>query len=163
MKIETPQIIQQTNYKKIVYFICLVGALGGLLFGLDQGFIANALINIKSVYDLGTSGAEKYSAILAVGGVIGALLSGVFARFLGSKKSLVLAGVIFYSRFTGFRLFAVFFSVAGVPVFLRIWCRSRLVYYPFIFIRNCSRFDSWLDGHFISVNDHHRYLFNFSD
>ncbi|MFT3741820.1 MAG: sugar porter family MFS transporter [Gammaproteobacteria bacterium] len=84
-----------SNYKYIVYFICLVGALGGLLFGLDQGFIANALDTIKSTYHLGTSGAEKYSAILATGGVLGALVSGLFARFLGRKKSLVLAGLIF--------------------------------------------------------------------
>ncbi len=86
---------QKMGYKGIVYFICLVGALGGLLFGLDQGFIANALISIKSAYHLDTSGAEQYSAILALGGVIGALLSGFFARFLGRKKSLVLAGLIF--------------------------------------------------------------------
>ena len=95
MKVEEPQYVQQTNYKNIVYVICLIGALGGLLFGLDQGFIANALNSIKSVYNLGTEGAEKYSAILAVGSVIGALLAGVFARFLGRKKSLVLAGLIF--------------------------------------------------------------------
>ncbi len=86
---------QVGGYKSIVYFICLVGALGGLLFGLDQGFIANSLDTIKSVYHLNTQGAENYSAILATGGVIGALLSGLFARFLGRKKSLVLAGFIF--------------------------------------------------------------------
>lgn len=83
------------HYKFIVYFICLVGALGGLLFGLDQGFIANALKTIQATYHLNTSGAEQYSAILATGGVVGALLSGLFARLLGRKKSLVLAGLIF--------------------------------------------------------------------
>lgn len=86
---------ESCNYKFIVYFICLVAALGGLLFGLDQGFIANSLDTIRSVYNLDTAGAEQYSAILATGGVIGALLSGVFARFLGRKKSLVFAGFIF--------------------------------------------------------------------
>lgn len=83
------------NYKFTVYAICLVAALGGLLFGLDQGFIANSLETIKNVYHLDTSGAERYSAILATGGVMGALLSGVFARFLGRKKSLIFAGFIF--------------------------------------------------------------------
>ncbi len=86
---------QKTSYKGIVYLICLIGALGGLLFGLDQGFIANAFNSIKAAYDLSTQGAEKYAAILALGGVIGALLSGIFARFLGRKKSLVFAGLIF--------------------------------------------------------------------
>lgn len=83
------------GYKTVVYFICLVGALGGLLFGLDQGFIANSLNTIKSAYHLDTRGAEQYSAILATGGIIGALLSGIFARVLGRKKSLVFAGLIF--------------------------------------------------------------------
>jgi MFS transporter, SP family, galactose:H+ symporter len=87
--------VWSAGYKPIVYFICLVGALGGLLFGLDQGFIANGIFAIKAAYQLEINGAEKYSAILAVGGVIGALLSGLFARFLGRKKSLVLAGLIF--------------------------------------------------------------------
>ena len=86
---------QSGNYNTVVYFICLVAALGGLLFGLDQGFIANSLDTIKSVYNLDISGGQKYSAILATGGVIGALLSGLFARALGRKKSLVLAGFIF--------------------------------------------------------------------
>jgi MFS transporter, SP family, galactose:H+ symporter len=85
----------KTGYKGIVYLICFIGALGGLLFGLDQGFIANAFHNIQAAYQLDTQGAEKYAAILAVGGVIGALLSGLFARFLGRKRSLVFAGLIF--------------------------------------------------------------------
>jgi len=84
-----------SGYKMIVFLICATAALGGLLFGLDQGFIANSLETIKTVYGLDIKGAEYYSSILATGGVIGALFSGVLARFLGRKKSLVLAGFIF--------------------------------------------------------------------
>jgi SP family galactose:H+ symporter-like MFS transporter len=84
-----------SGYKTIVYLICTVAALGGLLFGLDQGFIANSLETLTRHYHLGVEGGERYSAILATGGIIGALLSGIFARFLGRKKSLVLAGFIF--------------------------------------------------------------------
>lgn len=92
----TPPVYRPgSGYKTIVYFICLVGALGGLLFGLDQGFIANSLETIKSVYHLDLRRAEQYSAVLATGGVAGALLSGMFARFLGRKKSLIFAGLIF--------------------------------------------------------------------
>ena len=87
----------KTKYKGIVFFICIVAALGGLLFGLDQGFIANALPTIDKVYGLSVADGEAYSAILAAGGVIGALLSGIFARFLGRKKSLVFAGFLFTS------------------------------------------------------------------
>jgi hypothetical protein len=83
------------GYKTIVYLICMVAALGGLLFGLDQGFIANSLETLTQHYKFGVEGGESYSAILATGGIFGALLSGIFARFLGRKKSLVLAGFVF--------------------------------------------------------------------
>ena len=83
------------GYKTIVYVICMVAALGGLLFGLDQGFIANSLETLTQHYKFGVEGGESYSAILATGGIFGALLSGIFARFLGRKRSLVLAGFIF--------------------------------------------------------------------
>ncbi len=83
------------GYKTIVYVICSVAALGGLLFGLDQGFIANSLETIQQHYHFGVQGGERYSSILATGGIVGALLSGIFARFLGRKKSLLFAGFIF--------------------------------------------------------------------
>jgi MFS transporter, SP family, galactose:H+ symporter len=86
---------QTGGYKTIVYVICSVAALGGLLFGLDQGFIANSLGTLTQHYQFGVQGGESYSAILATGGIVGALLSGIFARFLGRKKSLLLAGFIF--------------------------------------------------------------------
>ncbi len=87
--------VQARGYKTIVYIICLVAALGGLLFGLDQGFIANSLDTLTQHYQFAVHDKESYSAILATGGIFGALLSGIFARFLGRKKSLVLAGLIF--------------------------------------------------------------------
>jgi len=95
MSKEIETITKGVRYKTIVYFICMIAALGGLLFGLDQGFIANSLETIEKHYNFGIEGGEKYSAILATGGIIGALLSGIFARFLGRKRSLVFAGFIF--------------------------------------------------------------------
>ena len=83
------------GYKAIVLVICSVAALGGLLFGLDQGFIANSLETLTAHYHLTVPQKESYSAILATGGIAGALLSGVLARVLGRKKSLLLAGFIF--------------------------------------------------------------------
>lgn len=83
------------EYKKVVYIVCGIAALGGLLFGLDQGFIANSLPAIRDVYSLSIDEGANYAAILASGGIAGALLSGLFARFLGRKKSLVFAGFLF--------------------------------------------------------------------
>ncbi len=86
---------QVGGYKTIVYVICTVAALGGLLFGLDQGFIANSLESLTQHYGFSVHDKESYSAILATGGILGALLSGVFARLLGRKKSLLFAGFLF--------------------------------------------------------------------
>lgn len=85
------------DFKKIVFWISAIAALGGLLFGLDQGFIANSLDTISGVYQLDVAGGEKYASILATGGIAGALLSGLFARLLGRKRSLILAGFLFIS------------------------------------------------------------------
>ena len=109
---------EQDSYKLVVYFICLVAALGGLLFGLDQGFIANSLDVIQSAYHLDTQGAEQYSAILATGGVIGALLSGLFARFMGRKKSLVFAGFIFSAASISSAFLPSFFLLSACRFFL---------------------------------------------
>ncbi|MDD3266757.1 MAG: sugar porter family MFS transporter [Burkholderiales bacterium] len=83
------------EYKKIVYWVCIIAALGGLLFGLDIGFIGASLDTIENVYHLGIEGGEQYAAVLATGGIVGALLSGIFARILGRKRSLVFAGFLF--------------------------------------------------------------------
>jgi SP family galactose:H+ symporter-like MFS transporter len=106
------------GYKTIVYVICMVAALGGLLFGLDQGFIANSLATLTQHYKFGVEGGESYSAILATGGIFGALLSGIFARFLGRKKSLVLAGFIFTA--------ASAFSALLPPLHVLSVCRFAL-------------------------------------
>lgn len=92
---ESGKTVEVHGYKTIVYVICSVAALGGLLFGLDQGFIANSLDTLTEHYKFGVHDKESYSAILATGGIFGALLSGIFARFLGRKRSLVMAGFIF--------------------------------------------------------------------
>ena len=75
------------GYKTIVYIICMVAALGGLLFGLDQGFIANSLATLTQHYKFGVEGGESYSAILATGGIFGALLSGSSRGSLGARKA----------------------------------------------------------------------------
>jgi SP family galactose:H+ symporter-like MFS transporter len=115
---ELSQKARSGGYKTIVFVICSVAALGGLLFGLDQGFIANSLETLTQYYQFTVHGKESYSAILATGGILGALLSGVFARFLGRKKSLLLAGFIFTA--------ASAFSALLPPIAILSACRFAL-------------------------------------
>ena len=85
----------KNEYKKTVYLIAIISALGGLLFGLDQGFIALSLNTIEKVYAINTSEAEAYTSILALGGVFGTISSGFTNKLIGRRNSLVLAGFIF--------------------------------------------------------------------
>ena len=87
--------MEEKEYKKIVYLVAVIAALGGLLFGLDQGFIAFALSSVEKVYSINTHQGEAYTAILATGGILGTLFSGFFNKYIGRKNSLVLAGFIF--------------------------------------------------------------------
>jgi SP family galactose:H+ symporter-like MFS transporter len=80
---------------RIIYFTCIFGALGGLLFGLEQGFISNSLKTISNYYQLTLSQSQHYSAMLAWGAICGTLFSCISVRFFGRKKILVLAGSIF--------------------------------------------------------------------
>ena len=86
---------KHVGFKGIVYWICIVASLGGLLFGLDQGFIANALPTINEVYGLSLAGGEHFSAILFTGSALGALCAGFLARGIGRKGSLLLSGILF--------------------------------------------------------------------
>lgn len=106
----TANINAKKEYQKLIYMVCLIGALGGLLFGLDQGFIANSLSTIDNVYGLTTQQGEHYSAVLAWGGIVGALVSGLFARALGRKRVLVLAGFLF----SAFSLISAFLPPLGI-------------------------------------------------
>ena len=87
--------MKQKEYKKIVYLVAVIAALGGLLFGLDQGFVAFALSSIEKVYSINTHQGEAYTAILATGAILGTLFSGFCNKYIGRKNSLVLAGFIF--------------------------------------------------------------------
>jgi hypothetical protein len=51
--------VKASGYKTIVYIICMVAALGGLLFGLDQGFIANSLDALTQHYRFAVHDKEK--------------------------------------------------------------------------------------------------------
>ncbi|ALB01583.1 major facilitator transporter [Francisella persica ATCC VR-331] len=87
----------QKEYKIIVYLIATIAALGGLLFGLDQGFIANAGKTLDHIYNIapGSITEGKFNAILAYGGILGTICSGFFTRYFGRKNTLLIAGFSF--------------------------------------------------------------------
>ena len=88
----------ETINKRFVYFICLVSAMGGLLFGYDWVVIGGA----KPFYELYYQIADNPSAqglamtIALIGCLIGAMLCGSLADRIGRKKLLIVAALIFF-------------------------------------------------------------------
>jgi SP family sugar porter-like MFS transporter len=106
-----------------LWLICLVAALGGLLFGYDWVVIGGAKLFYEAyfaVHDPAMSGWLMSSAL--VGCVAGAVVAGVLADRFGRRLALVLAAVLFVACAIGTALansvtvFAVFRIVGGVGI-----------------------------------------------
>ncbi len=112
--------------KKFIYFICVVSAMGGLLFGYDWVVIGGA----KPFYELYFGIADSPSlqglamTIALVGCMIGACTCGWLADKIGRKKLLLVAAVVFlvssiltgaFSTFSAF-LVARFFGGIGIGI-----------------------------------------------
>ena len=96
-----------SNYRQngsagYLFGIVLVAVIGGLLFGYDTAVISGAEKGLQAffqsatdfTYTDGIHGFTTSSAL--IGCIIGAFLSGFMASRLGRKKSLFLAGIMFF-------------------------------------------------------------------
>ncbi len=97
----------QSSYRQkgsaaYLFGIVLVAVLGGLLFGYDTAVISGAERGLQAFFEGATDfeytngwhGFTTSSAL--IGCIIGAFLSGVLAARLGRKKTLFVAGILFF-------------------------------------------------------------------
>ena len=95
-------IQQQTGSKAYLFSIVLVAVLGGLLFGYDTAVISGAEKGLQAFFKTAndfdyTDGWHGFtSASALIGCIIGSALSGFLATNLGRKKSLIIAGLLFF-------------------------------------------------------------------
>ena len=93
---------EQPGSKAYLFSIVLVAVLGGLLFGYDTAVISGAEKGLQAFfmeaqdfqYTDGWHGFTSASAL--IGCIIGSGLSGLLATRWGRKRSLILAGVLFF-------------------------------------------------------------------
>lgn len=85
------------NTKAYTYFICMVGALGGLLFGYDWVVIGGAKPFYEAYFGIGGSASDQGLAmtIALIGCMVGAMTVGWLADRIGRKKLLAVSSVIF--------------------------------------------------------------------
>lgn len=77
--------------------ICIVSAMGGLLFGYDWVVIGGAKIFYEPFFGIENSAALRGWAMSSalIGCLAGALLSGIWSDKYGRKKMLVIASFLF--------------------------------------------------------------------
>ena len=79
------------------YFICMVGAFGGLLFGYDWVVIGGAKPFYEAYFGIGSSPGHQGLAmtVALIGCMFGALTVGWLADRMGRKKLLTLSSIVF--------------------------------------------------------------------
>jgi sugar porter (SP) family MFS transporter len=86
----------KTTYNKyLVYFIAVIAATGGLLFGFDTGVISGAIPYFQPYFGISDSAIESITTAGLVGAIIGALFCGRITDLLGRKKVILASAVIF--------------------------------------------------------------------
>ena len=116
----------KTYNKAFIYFICLVSAMGGLLFGYDWVVIGGAKPFYELYFGIANSVASQGLAmtIALIGCMIGACTCGWLADAIGRKKLLIVSAVIFlvsaimtgaFNTFNAF-LIARFFGGIGIGI-----------------------------------------------
>ncbi len=86
--------IDTTNIK-YVYFVSIVAAVGGLLFGYDTAVIAGAIGFLQTKFSL-SAAMTGWAASSAIWGcVLGALFAGYLSDQFGRKKILIITAIFF--------------------------------------------------------------------
>jgi sugar porter (SP) family MFS transporter len=81
--------------KKYLYWITFVAINGGLLFGLNMAGISGAVDMIKGKFALSDSGLGTVAALLTIGCLVGALLTGNFTEKYGRKKVMIATAILY--------------------------------------------------------------------
>ncbi len=84
--------------KGFVYFICVVSAMGGLLFGYDWVVIGGAKPFYELYYQIADSPSQQGLAMTMalIGCLIGAMVCGTLADRIGRKKLLIVSSLVFF-------------------------------------------------------------------
>src|ERR1035438_10143600 len=81
--------------------VCLVAALGGLLFGYDTAVIAGAIGYLQQHFHFWPALKGWAGSTALLGCVLGVASAGIVGDWAGRKKTLVLAGVLFLASAIG--------------------------------------------------------------
>lgn len=84
-----------TTYLRTVVLITFVTAVGGFLFGFDNGAISGSSGFIQQRFDLGPAGLGWVTSSLIVGCLVGVVVAGRISDAIGRKKVLLGTALLF--------------------------------------------------------------------
>lgn len=76
-------------------FLIFVAGMGGLLYGIDIGIIAAALLYLSKTVNLTVEQTSMIVAAVLGGGMFSSLVAGVLADWFGRKRMMVVSGLMF--------------------------------------------------------------------
>lgn len=105
-----------------IFMVCIVAALGGLLFGYDTGVISGAIGPLEARFELDPKGVGWVASCALVGCIFGAAFAGTISDRIGRKKVLIISAVLFLVSALGTALprnlteFIIFRFIGGLGV-----------------------------------------------
>ena len=78
-----------------VLFLSVVAAIGGILFGYDTAVISGTTEIVKMQFGLSTGMEGWYVGCALIGSIAGVLIAGMLSDFLGRKKTMLIAALMF--------------------------------------------------------------------
>ena len=84
-----------SNRSSYVYFVAIISALGGLLFGYDTGVISGALLFIRQDFQVTPFIQGVIVSSLLIGAMVGAMACGPLSDRFGRRVVLLIAALIF--------------------------------------------------------------------
>lgn len=83
------------RHNRFVYFVSLVAATSGLLFGYDIAVINGAILFLREQFGLTELQTEAAASSLLFGCVFGAVVAGILSDRFGRRRVLILAAALF--------------------------------------------------------------------
>ena len=78
-----------------VVFLSVVAAIGGILFGYDTAVISDTTEIVKAQFGLSTGLEGWFVGCALIGSIIGVVTAGMMSDFLGRKKTMLIAALMF--------------------------------------------------------------------
>ena len=134
--------------------ICLVSAMGGLLFGYDWVVIGGAKPFYEPYFGITDDNTMRAVAmsVALLGCLVGAMIAGVLADKYGRKRLLIVAALVFFFSSLSTGMADYFCDFCHIAFYRRdsYWARSRCLSY--VYSRDCTEKCEGQAGFTQSVN-----------